>query len=323
MCLFPGKAKLNPEGGRPLFHVDGDLKLPCGKCDECLKQRASGWGMRAQHELSLHKKNCFLTLTYDDEHLIKPVDIKKPFQDFMKRLRKKTKQKLNYMVSHEYGSQTYRPHHHAIIFGYSPDSQSYLRKSPSGNPLFISPELDKLWGNGFHSIGEANPKTAYYIAAYALKGKKHEFTDSTTGECITLNDSFDCSKRPGIGLTYFSLHYRQLVNNGVVLPRYYANILKESYESEKIIYSDDLSDRKKCIYKIQQEHPEIYEEYENNLFSNFTIRTPQQIIAKLDISNAKKSLGDSEFRSAPDSQYHLKLSKALKYQNNQFLLGSK
>jgi len=70
MCLFPGKAKLNPEGGRPLFHPDGALKLPCGKCDECPKLRASAWGMRAQHEISLHNKNCFLTLTYNNQHSV-------------------------------------------------------------------------------------------------------------------------------------------------------------------------------------------------------------------------------------------------------------
>lgn len=300
MCLFPGKAMLNPDGGRPTFHPDGDLQLPCGKCDECLKLRASSWGMRARHEISQHTHNCFLTLTYNDENL-PPYDeklIKRGFQLFLKKLRAHAKKKLNYMVSHEYGSKTFRPHHHAIIFGYSPSSQNFLRNSPSGNPLFTSREIEKLWGHGYHSIGEANEKTAYYIAAYALKGKKHEYINQSNGNIISLSDSFDCSKRPGIGLSYFNLHYKQLVNSGDVLPRYY-------------------------LKKLKEQHPEIYEEYENKVTEHFTNRTPSQIISKLDISHAKKSLGDSEYRTAPDHKEHLRLSKALKYSNNQFLLGVK
>jgi len=298
MCLFPGKAILDPEGGRPKFHPDGDLKLPCGKCDECLKLRASSWGLRARHEISQHSENCFLTLTYDDSNLPSPQCMKRPFQLFLKKLRAHTGKKLNYMVSHEYGSKTFRPHHHAIIFGFSPNKQSFLRNAPSGSPLFTSPDISKLWGLGYHSIGEANEKTAYYIAAYALKGKKHDYVDSSTGEHITLSDSFDCSKRPGIGLSYFNLHYKQLVDSGTILPRYY-------------------------LKKLKEQHPDLYEKYENNQISNFTNRTPSQIIAKMEISHAKKSLGDSEYRTAPDSSEHQKLSKALKYSNNNFLLGVK
>lgn len=298
MCLFPGKAMLNPEGGRPKFHPDGDLQLPCGKCDECLKLRASSWGLRARHEISVHQSNCFLTLTYDNTNLPSPQCMKRPFQLFLKKLRVHAKKKLNYMVSHEYGSKTFRPHHHAIIFGYSPNEQRLLHTSPSGNPLFTSTEIEKLWGHGYHSIGEANEKTAYYIAAYALKGKKHDYTNLDTGESITLSDSFDCSKRPGIGLEYFNKHYKQLVNSNIALPRYY-------------------------IKKLKEQHPDIYEKYENNINSKFTNRTPQQIISKLEISHAKKSLGDSEYRTAPDTHEHLRLSKALKFSNNQFLLGVK
>lgn len=303
MCLFPGKAMLNPEGGRPIFHPDGDLKLPCGKCDECLKLRSSAWGMRAKHEISMHDNNCFLTLTYNDENL-PPMDkdlIKRGFQLFLKKLRKEAKQKLNYMVSHEYGSKTFRPHHHAIIFGYSPDDQQFLHNSPSGNPLFTSKRISELWSNGYHSIGEANEKTAYYIASYALKGKKHEYINEYNGDIISLNDSFDCSKRPGIGLTYALKNYKQLLNSKDALPRYYIKKFKE----------------------LNLPGCTLIEEYENKLIKNFTNRNPQQIIAKLDISHAKKTLGDSEFRTAPDSQEHYRLSKAMKYQNNKFLLRSK
>ena len=197
MCLFPLKAKLN-DIGRIEFNHEGDLKLPCGKCTECVSKRALEWATRARHEIATHKENCFITLTYSEENLPSHFIVKNEFQKFMKRLRKLTKLKLRYMVSHEYGTQKFRPHHHAIIFGYNPKDQKFNRTTPKGEKLFTSPELEKLWKHGFHSIGTANEKTAYYIASYSLKGKKHSYTDNNSGEIIEVNDCMDCSKRPAL-----------------------------------------------------------------------------------------------------------------------------
>ena len=47
-------------------------------------------------------------------------EVKKEFQKFMKKLRKKYPQKkIKYMVSYEYGEKLYRPHIHAIIYGHN------------------------------------------------------------------------------------------------------------------------------------------------------------------------------------------------------------
>ena len=122
MCLNPINAELQ-EFGKPKFTHEGALKLPCGKCTECKSQRAVQWAIRARHEIALHDENCFLTLTYEDKNLPSHLIVKDPFQRFMKRLRKHVKKPLRYMVSHEYGSQHFRPHHHAIIFGWNPKEQ--------------------------------------------------------------------------------------------------------------------------------------------------------------------------------------------------------
>ena len=189
MCLFPQKAELNEFGTGVNFTPEGDLKLPCGKCSECISKRSVEWATRARHEISTHYENCFITLTYDNENLLSIFVVKTEFQKFMKRLRKHLKHKVRYMVSHEYGSNTFRPHHHAIIFGYTPKDQKFLKHTSKGEAIYTSEEISKLWKHGFHSIGNANEKTAYYIASYALKGKKHKLTDPTTGETVEVSDS--------------------------------------------------------------------------------------------------------------------------------------
>lgn len=286
MCVFPTAARLNPDGGRPILDKDGDLKLPCSKCHECKKLNAVGWGTRVKHECSMHDENTFITLTYDEENLPGPLLVKDEFQKFMKRLRKKTKRRLSYIVSHEYGSKTFRPHHHAIIFGWEPKEQKYLMDSPKGMPLFTSNELTSLWDKGFHSIGEANEKTAYYIASYSLKGKEHKIC-MPNGQYITVSDQFDTSKRPGIGLEYLKRNYKTLINAGEVLPRYYVDKLKDIDE-------------------------DAYSTYHNNLLSNIKENSLQERISKIKINQAQENLTDPTFRQEGDNTYqdtHLRYLK--------------
>lgn len=273
MCLFPNKARRNPEGGRPILDPEGDLPLPCGSCAECISARSVDWAVRSRHEISLHKENCFLTLTYDDEHLPSHICLKEPFQRFIHYLRRSVKKKISYIVSHEYGSQFFRPHHHCLIFGWEPKNQKFLKKSKSGESLFTSDSVFRLWPHGFHSIGTANERSAYYIASYALKGKEHTIV-LPNGEIVNVRDSFDCSKNPGIGLNFFKKNYKQLLNSGERLPRYYQKKLAEF----------DL---------------DALANYEDEQASNYLTRSAQQRLAKFTIADAKLSLGDNEFRLAP------------------------
>lgn len=125
--------------------------------------------MRCTHEASLHEKNCFITLTYNDEKI--PVDRsldKTHFQKFMKRLRKKTGEKIRYYQCGEYGENFGRPHYHALLFGYDfPDKKLY--KHSGEYPLWISSSLDSIWGLGFCNIGSVNFESAAYVARYVMK----------------------------------------------------------------------------------------------------------------------------------------------------------
>lgn len=271
MCLFPFSASLPPEGGRPKLDFEGDLKLPCGKCNECISKRAIEWATRAKHEISENNENCFITLTYNEENLPSNFIIKSDFQKFIKKLRKQLNTKFKYMVSYEYGTKNFRPHMHAIIFGYNPPNQKLQKVSKKGYNLYTSPKIEQLWGKGFHSIAEANEKTAYYIASYALKGQEKSLYHPKTGEWCTLKDTMDVSKRPAIGLNYLLKNYQQLVDTKTSLPRYYAK-------------------------KLEQYHPELFEEYQNNLQSLIKNRDSGEKYAKFIIDNQKINLGTSTYR---------------------------
>lgn len=313
MCLFPIHADIPPDGGRPRPNPDGDITIPCGTCTECVTLRALHWSNRCRHEISTHEQNSFITLTYNDETLPSHLTVKDEFQKFMKLLRKKTKKKLSYIVSHEYGTQTFRPHHHAIIFGHDFKDQKFLKTTKSGEKIFTSPELDNIWTNGYSSIGTANEKTAYYIASYALKGKKHEIL-LPDGEFANVSDTMDCSKRPAIGLNFLENNYKQLINSRTPLPRYY---------TKKLTLYPDLTEKqidklkKQNKLKLYKNMYDYYSLYEQNL--KFTTRSDYELMSKHKLDYAKKSCINSEYRvSEHDQKHHNWLHKKLKNNVEQF-----
>ncbi len=92
------------------------LDVPCGQCISCRLKKAREWSIRIMNECSYYEKNCFLTLTYDEEHLPSSYSIsKRELQLFLKKLRKKCK--FRYFGSGEYGDKSMRPHYHIILFG--------------------------------------------------------------------------------------------------------------------------------------------------------------------------------------------------------------
>lgn len=89
----------NSNGKRPIsfngYPGYKPVMLPCGQCRGCKLERARQWSMRCVHEAQMYgdgHDNAFLTLTFNDESLLKrpnPWSLnKKELQDFWKRLRK-------------------------------------------------------------------------------------------------------------------------------------------------------------------------------------------------------------------------------------------
>ncbi|QXN75193.1 replication initiator protein [Microvirus mar39] len=229
-----------------------EIEIPCGYCLGCRLDHANSWALRIMCESLSHKKNCFITLTYDNAHLNINQNhmtlVKKDMQDFIKRLRERTKQKLSYFLCGEYGTKTHRPHGHAIIFGYEPDDLKLHRFSATENKMFTSEKLADIWGKGYVCVQELNYNTACYVARYVQKKsgltptKKlytgetefKEKIDERTGELYTSiinktkiekTDKYGrekefiiMSKKPAIGLKYWEENKEKIKrNNGILI----------------------------------------------------------------------------------------------------------
>lgn len=286
-CLNPSRAFKNPEGGTPLFNSDGDMLLPCGTCINCLKIRSIHWATRVQHELSQHLENCFITLTYSDEHCPSFVSFKEreQFTLFIKRLRKRLFPKLiKYIASHEYGTKTKRPHHHLIIFGWTPANWKHQSTSARGNKQYTSKELTELWTSGHSTVGPATGGSAYYIASYALKSKNHEYIDPFTGEYTTFKDKMTASK--SLGLDFLIKNQEQLTEH-TFLPRYYQKLLKERYDLEHDPLTWENPKMKKRLDKLKSLNPQLHEHYQQRIEAlDPSTLSAQEKLAILEISDS-------------------------------------
>lgn len=183
-----------------------EVRIPCRKCFECVQSYSTNWAIRCSLEAATHKKNCFVTLTYDNEHL-RDISVKE-VQKFMKRLRKYLNgEKVRYFACGEYGEHTGRPHYHIILFGVDfAESRQFLKRDKRGNPIYVSPVLSSLWKFGFHSIGALTYDSAKYCAKYMQK-----FNVKDGKKAFTLQ-----SRKPAIGYNYAMEHSESISKTGKV-----------------------------------------------------------------------------------------------------------
>jgi len=241
-CYEPLRAVLvgGPQG-RTLFfkpHPKGDaISLPCGRCIGCRLERARQWAVRIMHETQMHDQSCFITLTYDDDHLPKDgsIDVR-TCQLFLKRLRfALSSRKIRFFLCGEYGEKLGRPHYHAIIFGYDfPDKVKLTTSSASGFAHFTSKELTDLWGQGRCDVGAVSFDSACYVANYATKkitgDKADEHYQGRTPEFLLM------SRKPGIGRSWFDSFSGDVYPSDEIVvrgksgrpPRYYDNVHRKA-----------------------------------------------------------------------------------------------
>ncbi len=235
------------------------LSLPCGQCVGCRLERSRQWAMRCMHEASLWPANCFITLTYSDEHLPESGSLEyDDFQKFMKRLRKRFRGvaagpspsalfPIRFYMAGEYGENFGRPHFHACVFNFDFPDKTLWMKTKSGSRIFRSKSLEELWPFGYSSIGDVNFQSAAYVARYIMKkitGKGSEYhyqTVSGDGEILERKPEFNkMSLKPGIGAGWFEKfrddvypHDFVVVNGKKVKPpRYYDGKFKKEYPLE-------------------------------------------------------------------------------------------
>lgn len=234
-CLHPVVIR-NPNYGTAK-EIFGQLyiEVPCGKCFNCQSNRRSRWSFRLWCEVLDAKSSIFVTLTYDDEHL--PSDNQlhvEDLQTFFKRLRKNYKlvddRKIKYFACGEYGSHTFRPHYHALIFGLPiPSTLKFVD--------YWYRAILKTWQNGNISCSSVNGSRIGYMTKYILK-------DSASNDFYKINNIkppfMVCSRRPSIGLSYLedididrllegNLKVRKMTQS-VIIPEYYRRKLPENVQ---------------------------------------------------------------------------------------------
>lgn len=285
-CYHPISAFKTADGSvvfseRSYFNIVQNLDLPCGQCIGCRLERSRQWAMRCMHEAQLHEENCFITLTYNPEHLPHDESLNhEHFKLFIKRLRKKlAPQRIRFYMAGEYGTKGGRPHYHAAIFGWTPKDKTKPAKTPAGSLIYQSQELADCWrirnkstgeyeSIGFSSVGELTFESAAYIARYIVTkqtGKHNKYhnayTDLKTGEIVKRKPEYNkMSLRPmsgtkgesgGIAADWYKKYRSDVYPHDYVVvrgqkvkpPKYYDKILKkQDFELyEEILYKREKS----------------------------------------------------------------------------------
>lgn len=264
-CYFPNQGTILASGSKPVFlsrikhdkFLSLSLKfpeqykfMPCHQCKGCRLERSRQWAMRCMHEASLYPDNCFLTLTYDDDHLPKNRSLdKEAMPSFIKRLRRYADyhygiQGIRFYQAGEYGDKFDRPHYHALIFNFDfPDKVKW--KKCNGNIYYISQDLQKLWSYGFALTAALTFESAAYVARYCTKkitgdaaASWYTFTDPETDEILYI-ESEHCtmSRKGGIGKGWYDKFYKYVYNDDSVIvrnramkpPKFYDTLYKQKY----------------------------------------------------------------------------------------------
>lgn len=200
------------------------IQLPCGRCIGCRLARSREWAVRCMHESAMHSHNCFLTLTYNDDHLPKNKNLNKlHFQKFIRSLRKRTGREIRYYMCGEYGEETSRPHYHAILFGYHfPDATLWSIRR--GNRVYRSALLERIWTYGHSEIGSVTFQSAAYVARYIIKKQNNQQKvrklDLETGEITDtrIHEYTQMSLKPGIGKSYYEKYTSDFQHDECIIP---------------------------------------------------------------------------------------------------------
>jgi hypothetical protein len=279
-CFHPLQAYQCSDGSIIFSERKGDvvrsLSLPCGQCRGCRLERSRQWAVRCMHEASLHEKNCFITLTYDNDHC--PTDRSLnygDFQRFMKRFRKRFKDfTIRFYMAGEYGEKFERPHFHACIFGFNFPDLTLWKRTPSGALIYRSKSLEDLWPFGYSSVGDVTFESAAYVARYVMKkrtgkciGDHYETTDMETGEIKERVPEFNrMSLKPGIGYDFYKKFTSDIYPHDYVVingretrpPKFYdkkfADDFPEDFEAlqfqrfvDAVDRFDDNTDERLCV----------------------------------------------------------------------------
>lgn len=192
-------------------YVRGELVVPCQDCENCEVDAKRVLTLRLMLEQRVHEKSCFLTLTYNDDHLPKGGTlVPRDATLFLKRLRKKMSPiQLRFFLVGEYGSLDQRPHYHAIVYGINSDETEIMRSA------WVCPNSKQ--SIGFIMVGDLTLKSAQYVSGYLIDRKTNGDDPETKKWLRGRHPEFTRrSNKPGLGaLEVPNIIDSLTTNNGV------------------------------------------------------------------------------------------------------------
>uniref|UniRef100_A0AAU8B4N2 Replication initiator protein n=1 Tax=Dulem virus 94 TaxID=3145805 RepID=A0AAU8B4N2_9VIRU len=252
-CFYPQHTKRDKEGNYKVY--------PCGRCLACRKNDATSWGIRSYFESLSHQYSTFLTVTYDDDHLLPSLSPRfagslsiPDHQDFIKRLRYYCGTGVRFLVGAEYGDTTNRPHMHYLIFGVAmTDPIFYDAFYSSKKKGWIA--RCKAWDKGECFIRPLDVGSCFYTSKYSLKYSKDDYVEL---KAVKQQLPFRLmSKHPGIGYEYFLKEKDRIMTDGFIrfkgskigIPRYFYDKALPPGSKERENYSYNRSLRFKAHNK--------------------------------------------------------------------------
>lgn len=286
MCLYPRliknpKYKENQKNGGVIPAVNDPrvlyVPIGCGKCMECMKQKARNWQVRLSEEIKHTPNAYFITLTFSNEsiaELAKDIPVEgyqldnaiatKAVRRFLERWRKEHNVSLRHWLVTELGHQgTENIHLHGVIW--LKEKTDILK-------------IDRIWQYGFAWKGSpiqiqgktidyknyVNEKTIAYICKYVTKrDEQHKYYNS-----IILSS-------PGIGNQYTKTTkinrnkykeketretYKTETGHEIALPTYYRNKIYTEEQREKL-WIEKLDKEERWVNKIKIDVSKGYTEY--------------------------------------------------------------
>lgn len=219
-------------------------QIPCGKCYACKLNYSAQWATRLTLEAKDHENNYFITLTYDDDHIVQPnvitdgteiykndgtwngTLVKAHPSNFIRRLReyfrrKGFKEKIIYYYCGEYGGETKRPHYHLILLNCPLDIKEFydFHMDKKHKMHWKSKEIERYWNKGIVDIAEVEWSSCAYVARYCMK----KLTDSgEPKEYYTMGkipEFVRMSTHPAIGSKYYNEHKHDIYKNDELIMR--------------------------------------------------------------------------------------------------------
>lgn len=216
----------------PIYLKSKNLYVDCRKCFECRQKIARLWSIRLSSELTTNPYSIFITLTFSEEYYDTATINKRDVQLFLKRLRKKLKNRMfKYFAVGEYGDESHRKHYHLILFNVG---------------FYDISKISDCWKYGNVDFGAVQGASIAYVSGYVNKKidteESKDFYDSDYQPAFRL-----MSKKLGLSFIYENmdsyLRDKSFTYSGksYPLPRYFRNklglILDNPY------YSDFISDK--------------------------------------------------------------------------------